>query len=99
MKSNFVAIVPVRTGSKRVKNKNFREFYNGESLFDIKIEQLKSTKLFDKIYVSSDSAMVKKFCKKKGVQFLKRKKILSDHKYPWHEIHNSILNSIPGDPM
>ena len=69
MKSNFVAIVPVRTGSKRVKNKNFREFYNGESLFDIKIEQLKSTKLFDKIYVSSDSAMVKKLCKKKVYSF------------------------------
>ena len=98
MKSNFVAIVPVRTGSKRVKNKNFREFYNGESLFDIKIEQLKSTKLFDKIYVSSDSAMVKKLCKKRCTVFKEEKKYCLDHKYPWHEIHNSILNSIPGDP-
>lgn len=99
MKNNFVALVPVRTGSKRVKNKNFREFFEGKSLFDIKIDQLKSTKLFKKIYVSSDSLMVKKLCKKKKVTFLKRKKkYCQDHTYPWHEIHNSILNSIPGDP-
>ena len=65
MKSNFVALVPVRTGSKRVKNKNFREFYDGKSLFDIKIDQLKSSKIFNKIYVSSDSAMVQNLCKKK----------------------------------
>ena len=70
MKNNFVALVPVRTGSKRVKNKNFREFFEGKSLFDIKIDQLKSTKLFKKIYVSSDSLMVKKLCKKKKVTFV-----------------------------
>ena len=73
MKSNFVAIVPVRTGSKRVKNKNFREFYNSQSLFDIKIEQLKSTKLFDKIYVSSDLLWLKNYVKKRCA-VLKRKK-------------------------
>lgn len=99
MKNNFVALVPVRTGSKRVKNKNFRDFYQGKSLFDIKIDQLKSTKLFKKIYVSSDSSMVQNLCKKKGVTFLKReRKYCQDHKYPWHEIHDSILKSIPGDP-
>ena len=70
MKNNFVALVPVRTGSKRVKNKNFREFFEGKSLFDIKIDQLKSTKLFKKIYVSSDSLMVKNLCEKKDVSFL-----------------------------
>ncbi len=100
MSDEFVAIVPVRTGSKRVKNKNFRQFFQNKSLFDIKIDQLKSTKLFKKIYVSSDSMMVKKLCKSKKVIFLKRKKkYCQDHKYPWHEIHNNILNSIPGNPF
>lgn len=100
MKNNFVAIIPVRTGSKRVKNKNFRNFYNGKSLFDLKIDQLKSSKLIDKIYVSSDSLMVKKLCNLKKVIFLKRKKkYCLDHNYPWNEIHNSILETIPGNPF
>ena len=39
------------------------------------------------------------YVKKKKIKFLKREaKYCKDHKYPWHEIHNSILKKIPGDP-
>jgi len=100
MNKKFVALIPVREGSKRVKKKNFRNFYNNKSIFDIKIEQLKKSKLINKIYVSSDSKMVQKLCKEKDIKFLKREsKYCNDHRsYQWTEIHNSILSKIPGNP-
>ena len=55
MRDEIVAIIPIRKNSQRIKNKNFRKFYNNKSLLEIKIEQLKRVKLIDKIVVSSDS--------------------------------------------
>ena len=100
MSKKFVALIPVREGSKRVKKKNFRDFHNNKSIFDIKVEQLKKSKLISAIYVSSDSKMVEKLCKQKGINFIKRdSKYCNDHRsYQWSEIHNSILKKIPGNP-
>ena len=99
MSKKFVALIPVREGSNRVKKKNFRSFFKSQSIFDIKVQQLKSSELINDIYVSSDSKRVKNLCKKKNIKFLKREaKYCKDHIYPWHEIHNSILKKIPGDP-
>ena len=33
-----IAVIPVKTVSERVESKNFREFINGKSLFDILTE-------------------------------------------------------------
>ena len=52
MKS-ITAVVPVRKGSVRVKNKNLKPFA-GKTLLQIKIEQLKQVSLIDNIVVSSD---------------------------------------------
>ncbi len=99
MSKGFVALVPVREGSERVKNKNFRNFYKNKSLFDIKISQLKKSKFFDKIYVSSDSNKVKKLCKTFGVDFVKRDpKMCTGHKNTWPIILSHILTTIPGNP-
>ena len=38
--SSITAVVPVRAGSRRVKNKNIRPFM-GSTLLEIKIDQLK----------------------------------------------------------
>ena len=40
MKKKIVAIVPVRKGSKRIKNKNFKKFAKS-NLLEIKIRALK----------------------------------------------------------
>ena len=47
MSTKFVALIPVREGSKRVKKKNFRNFFKNQSIFDIKVHQLKSSKLIN----------------------------------------------------
>ena len=44
MKSNIVAIIPIRKNSQRIKNKNFKNFYKGKSLLETKIQQLKKNK-------------------------------------------------------
>ena len=54
MKKKIVAIVPVRKGSKRIKNKNFKNFA-GSNLFEIKLKSLKRVALIDEIIVSTDS--------------------------------------------
>ena len=51
----IVAVIPVKHTSERVKSKNFRPFYDGKSLLDIKIEQLMNTTNISDIYISSDS--------------------------------------------
>lgn len=55
-KNRLVAIIPARSGSKRVTKKNTREFTSdGKSLLDIKIETLQKVNGIDYIVVNSDS--------------------------------------------
>lgn len=49
-----LAIVPLRSGSKRIKDKNIK-FLNQKPLFYYSIQAALTSKLFDKIIVSSDS--------------------------------------------
>ena len=49
----ITAVIPVRKGSVRVKNKNLKPFAD-TNLLELKINQLKQVKLIDEIIVSSD---------------------------------------------
>jgi CMP-N-acetylneuraminic acid synthetase len=70
MKKKIVAIVPIKKKSKRVPGKNFIKI-NGTPLYQILLKKLKKCN-FDKIYVDSDSEIVRKFCIKNGFFFIKR---------------------------
>ena len=65
------AIIPVRAGSQRVKNKNIRNFA-GSSLLAIKIEQLKRIPIIEDVVVNSDSAEMLDIALKLGVTPQKR---------------------------
>ena len=80
--------IPVRKGSKRVKNKNTRKFGNYKlGLLEIKIKQLKKLKDINnnkfnfEFVVSTDSKKVQNYCKKYNwIKIHKRSKDLSgDH--------------------
>ena len=62
-----VAVVPVKAVSERVESKNFKDFYNGESLFQILLNKLKDSKSFDEIYVSSNSINLRDNLEKQGI--------------------------------
>lgn len=49
----FTAVIPVRKGSRRLKNKNVSDFY-GTTLLEYKIRQLKEVNHITRIVVSSD---------------------------------------------
>ena len=58
-----VAIVPIKSNSKRVHKKNFKKV-QGKPLYHYILDKLKKCN-FDDIYVDTDSTTIKKFCKKK----------------------------------
>ena len=63
---DLTAVIPVREGSRRVKDKNIRLFAN-RSLLEIKIDQLKRLQEVKEIVVSSDSEKMLSIAEKMGV--------------------------------
>ena len=94
----IVAVVPVREGSSRIKDKNFVPFGKHPTLVHNKIQQLKDSGCFDHIYLSSDSQRVKEIAKSCGVEFLYRDPIMCTNKPRWDEVIEAILNTVPGNP-
>jgi len=70
---NIVAIVPVRGGSQRVKDKNIRPF-NETTLLDIKLETLKKVSGINNIIVSSDDSRLLDIAKNHDVEIHEREK-------------------------
>lgn len=77
-KKENIAVIPARIGSKRIKEKNIKNFIN-KPIILWTINQLKKTKLFDKIYVSTDSFKIINILKKSGFKnFILRDETLSN---------------------
>lgn len=73
-------IIPARSGSKRVKDKNIKIF-NGKPIIEYSIKNALSSKLFDKIHVSTESKRVANIVRKSGINFdFMRPKELADDK-------------------
>ena len=73
-----IAIIPARIGSKRIKKKNIKNFF-GKPIIYWTLMSLKKSKLFDKIYISTDSKEIINKVKKFGFyDFILRGKLLSN---------------------
>ena len=66
----IVAIIPIKTQSKRVKNKNFR-IVGKKPLYKHLLDKLKKTD-FNEIYIDSDSKEIEKYCNTMEYKFIKR---------------------------
>ena len=75
-KPKVVGIVPSRLGSVRVKAKSLRIIGNKPLLYYV-INSMKKCKIFDEIYVNSDSPLIGKVAERYGVGFYLRKKALA----------------------
>ena len=95
---DVVAVVPVREGSSRIKDKNFVPFGGSPTLVHRKIAQLKDAGCFDHIYLSSNSDRVKEIARECGVEFLFRDPTMCSSAPRWDEVVVHILNTVPGDP-
>ena len=69
IKSNILCIVPARSGSKGLPNKNIRKLA-GKPLIQWTLDQAIKSKLISKIIVSTDSEKIIKICKNK--KYLKK---------------------------
>lgn len=103
----IVAIVPAKSVSTRVPNKNYREFYCGESLVDITLQRLLAAGLpGDRIYLSCDDTERRAVADRHGVRFLPRDPQLCSHMptdgTPQHNLAltdwiRGISGQVPGD--
>jgi len=75
MKRRIIALIPARSGSERLKDKNLKKL-NNKPLLYYAIKSAIKAKIFDKIVVSTDSKKYKSIAQKYGasVPFLRPKK-------------------------
>lgn len=66
-KEKVLAYIPARGGSKRIKNKNIRNFL-GKPLLAYTIEQALSVPFVDRVIVDTDSLKISKMAKKYGAE-------------------------------
>ena len=80
MNEKTICLIPARGGSKRIKNKNIKKFF-GKPLLERVIKNAKKSKLFDDIYVSTDSSLIKGLAIRCGaiVPYIRSKKLSNDH--------------------
>ena len=67
---NLTVVIPVRQGSQRIKNKNFREFA-GKSLLEHKIDIVKKLPV-NNIIINTDSEYAIELAKKSNIQYYRR---------------------------
>ena len=78
LNKKILAIIPARSGSKGIKNKNLKKIQGNTTLFDICIKEALKSKMLTKIVVSSDDKIILKNARLyKKVNFIKRPKIYS----------------------
>ena len=78
MKPKIIAIIPARSGSTRIKNKNIKIF-NKKPLIVWTIEAALRSKLIDDVYVTSENDNILRMSKKYGAKIIKRPKKLSNN--------------------
>ena len=75
----ILALIPARSGSKGIPNKNIKLF-NGRPLIEWTIKLALKSKLIDKVVVSSDSLKILNISKKLGAEVILRPKNISGDK-------------------
>ena len=92
MEKYLVAVVTVRKGSQRVKNKNFKKFAK-KNLLVHKIELLKKIKKIEDIIINTDSSKAINIAKKLNVSFLKREDYYASSKCTNSEFWSNIAKN------
>lgn len=92
----ITAVIPVRKGSVRVKNKNLKPFAD-TNLLEIKINQLKQINFIDKIIVSSDCNKMLEIAKKHKVNTHIRDEYFASSEANNSEFFRNLAISIEGD--
>ncbi|MBE6059796.1 MAG: acylneuraminate cytidylyltransferase family protein [Clostridium sulfidigenes] len=87
-----LAVIPARSGSKGFKDKNIKSF-NGKPLLAYAIEAANKAKVFDEIFVSTDSEQYAEIAREYGasVPFLRSYELSTDTASSLHVIKDSLI--------
>ena len=96
MKGNIVGLIPVKGSSERVPEKNLREF-NGQSLLEVKLNQLSKAEGFESVIVSSESKKVLDIALANGFDIHERDPKYSTSHIPMSDVYTYIASEIHGD--
>ena len=93
MNKNNLAIIPARSGSKGLKDKNIKEL-NGKPLIAYAILEAQKTNIFDAIHVSTDSEKYAEIAKKWGADepFLRSAEFAADDATTWDAVNMCCQN-------
>ena len=92
----ITAVIPVRKGSVRVKNKNLKPFAD-TSLLELKINQLKQVKLIDEIIVSSDCKKMLSIASELGVKIHTRDEFYASSEATNSEFFENLAKAIDAE--
>lgn len=95
-KGKMTAVVAVRAGSQRVKDKNIRPFSN-TNLLELKLNILKKVKNIDEIIVNSDSEKMLEIAKRHNVKAEKRKDFYASSEASNSDFHKHIAEVTKSD--
>ncbi|GAA5118457.1 acylneuraminate cytidylyltransferase family protein [Luteolibacter yonseiensis] len=90
------AIVPVRAGSQRVKNKNIKPFA-GSSLLELKIRELQACAHISEVVVNSDSDEMLELAANCGARPEKRDPYFASATVPMNEVYEYLAKTTDAD--
>lgn len=96
--SRIVAIIPVRSGSKRVIDKNTRPFA-GSSLLEIKIRQLLAVPGLDGVCVNSDDPAMLELAARVGVSTQMRDPAFATDTVPMSDVYAHMAEQVKCDEI
>jgi CMP-N,N'-diacetyllegionaminic acid synthase len=96
MSKTISALIAVRSGSMRVKNKNLRSF-NGSSLLELKIKQLKEIDELDQIVVNSNCDEMLNIAEDHNVKTVKRDEYFASNTVSMSEVFEDMANQMKSD--
>jgi CMP-N-acetylneuraminic acid synthetase len=98
MKRTIKALVPVRSGSVRVENKNLRPFC-GSSLLEIRVSQLMRLSFLDGVVVSSNDDEMLEIASRLGAETHKRNPYFASNTVSMSEVYENMASSIDSDDV
>ena len=96
--NKITAVIPIRGGSKRCKNKSIRKF-GDTSLLELRINTLKKVKEIDIIQVNSDCDIILQKARDLGVETYKRDPIYSSDEADGKMVYKCLSEACPTDIM
>ncbi len=90
------ALIPARSGSQRVKNKNIRPFANS-TLLEVKIKQLMRIPKLDGVVVNSDCDEILDMARSCGAEVVKRAEYFASSTVSINEVYENMAQNFDAD--